>query len=69
MTKYDIVMKIKLCDRHKQEYDQKVTFKLSKGGYGIAPSALVGLWTKTSECTDCEWQTTFPTLNTEGKSA
>jgi hypothetical protein len=65
-TKFDVIMKVKLCPVHKKKYEKvwvKIgTKKNGKPEYGGHPQSLMDVWHHAENCNDCIWRTLFPTL-------
>jgi len=61
--KFDIIMKVQLCEKHKAIFEKIVRVKLAGGEKGIRPGELVNLWRDAENCTECKWETTFGKSN------
>ncbi len=64
MAKWDIVQKVKLCEKHNKFYTDLVLGKMSDGTICIQPIFLCKLLEESGVCTECEWSVTFPSLKT-----
>jgi len=60
--KYDIIQKVHLCDHHQKQLTVLVATRDSDNELGINAKALCELLRSAEDCTDCKWNTTFPTL-------
>jgi len=57
-TKFDITTRVKLCELHKNIFNDSVRIK-TLDEYGIRPGQLCSLWLIAEACLDCSWETTF----------
>jgi len=63
--KFDIIMKVHLCEKHKAVFSERVRVALSEKTFrcevtkAIRPGELTKLIRKAERCLDCKWETTF----------